>query len=163
MCKKGFQDERYSVIAEGYITFLLYYITLQHCGEKLSLLIVIALGIWKSLSLLIVITRADRKLLRSKENQNFLYGLLRNSVILRFLELQGIPWNLIPMLMEVLKYRNKYATKFHNDGFSCTLYCQLCSAAAPPPHPSRGQDKSPVGPGKVLLILKRNKISTPSK
>ncbi len=34
-------------------------------------------------------------------------GLLRNSVIRGFLELQGIPWNLIPMAMEVLKYRNK--------------------------------------------------------
>ncbi len=45
MCKKGRQNERYSVIAVMLRYNLHYRITLQHCGEKLSLLVVIALGI----------------------------------------------------------------------------------------------------------------------
>ncbi len=44
-----------------YGTFMRYPIKLQHCGEKLLLLIVIALDIWKSLSLLRVIAVAHRK------------------------------------------------------------------------------------------------------
>jgi hypothetical protein len=55
MCKKRPPNERYNVLVITLRYILRYRITLQHCGEKILLLIVIALGIWKWLSLLKVI------------------------------------------------------------------------------------------------------------
>jgi hypothetical protein len=43
------------------VTFWSYHITLQHCGEKLSLFIVIPLGLWKSLLLLIVFSLGSQE------------------------------------------------------------------------------------------------------
>jgi hypothetical protein len=55
MHKKGRQNESYNVISITLRYILRYRITLQYCGEKLLLLIIIALGLWKAISLLKVI------------------------------------------------------------------------------------------------------------